>query len=141
MLKLSPTCPHSLMSIHTHGHHASMSAESYISYCDGQHRTLVQFVLMLGVNHSLAKARPTMRCIRLVLHCVNPLICNQGCNIAWTHYSLTWGVCTPGRGKMGIRNIYTGFSKYIYIDNTRTLHYVARAPLVARSQSMIHRSR
>ncbi len=40
---------------------------SYISYCDGQHSTLVQFVLMLSVNHSLAKARPTMRCIRLVL--------------------------------------------------------------------------
>ncbi len=47
-----------------------MSTESYISYCDGQHSTctLVQFVLMLSVNHSLAKARPTMRCIHLVYY-------------------------------------------------------------------------
>ncbi len=55
------------MTIHTHGHYAYMSAESFISYCDGQHSTLVEFVLMLSVNHSLTKARPTMRCIRLVL--------------------------------------------------------------------------
>ncbi len=57
-----------------HGHYADMSAESYISYCDGQHSTLVQFVLMLSVNHSLAKARPTMRCIRLVIQMIFPCI-------------------------------------------------------------------
>ncbi len=54
------------MSIHTHGHYAYMSAESYISYCDGKHSTFVQFVLMLSLNHSLAKARLTMCCIHLV---------------------------------------------------------------------------
>ncbi len=32
----------------------------------GQHSTLVQLVLMLSINHSLAKACPTMRCIHLV---------------------------------------------------------------------------
>ncbi len=44
-----------------HGHCAYMSAETYISCCDRQHSTLVQFVVMLNVNHSLAKARPAMR--------------------------------------------------------------------------------
>ncbi len=67
-----------------HGHYAYMSAESYISYCDGH--TSTKYIVMVGTVHSHAQCksrpRPTMRCIRLVtLH-----------YIAWTHFSLTWGV-------------------------------------------------
>ncbi len=83
-------------------------------YCDGHTSTkyivmewysygLVQFVLMLNVNHSLAKARPTMLCIHLVYRHRGSLVFPAG-QVPRAHSTYTY-MLSRVRVRVEVRNV------------------------------------